>query len=147
MAVNQIRLFRRKFRKVDLSGVLNECLVETSDILLDLVKSQLKRGETSVGLIQPPLKSERYSKKKLSNGSNAPFGIPDLFDTGKFQDKFKLYFGKDALRIRSTDKKAPDLLSKYGYEIYELSQENFEYYTNQIIIPLMIKKIENGLSQ
>lgn len=146
MALNQIGEFRKKFRQVDLSDVLNRCLVETSDILLDLVKSQLEVGKTSIGFITPQLKNESYARQKQSEGSRAPFGIPDLKKTGAFYRYMKVYFGKDAVRIRSTNKKAPDILRKYGKEIYELNQDNFEYYINEIIEPLMIKKIENGLS-
>lgn len=146
MAVNQIGRLRKKFRQVDLSSLLDECLVETEDILLSLVKSQLEKGETSIGLLSPPLKNDYYAKRKQIDGSKAPFGIPDLKKSGAFQNKFKIKKGKDSLIIRSTDKKAPELLKKYGPEIYELSPDNFEYYTNEILEPLLLEKVNNGLS-
>ena len=143
--LNPIGQLRKKIKQLDLSDILDKCLVETSDILIALVKSQLELGQTSVGIITPTLKNERYAIKKQSDGSKAPLGIPDLKRTGAFYSKFKVRMFINSVRVRSTDKKASIILNKYGPEIYELNPDSLEHYLNNVIEPLMIKKIQNGL--
>lgn len=135
---------RKSARSIDLIAILDECILESKQSLFDLVRSQLAKGQSSVDYL-PLYKNQKYALMKQQRGSIAPYGITDLKLTGKFQDRFTLRFSKYSFIIRSTDKKNSILLAKYGPEIFALNDDNLSYYVNEIIHPLMSKKIKNVL--
>lgn len=128
----------------NLESIYSESIDETKDELLDLLRSQLSHGESGDGQL-PAYASESYAKYKQKVGSVAPNGITDLKLSGAFQNKLRLIMTKRGARIRSYDKKASVLMSKYGKEIYSLNGENISIYINRILFPVIINKIKNEL--
>lgn len=60
------------------------------------------------------LRSITYAQAKIDRGGQAPFRVPDLFNTGAFQSRMFMDAEKDKYFIGSTDSKEPDLVGKYG---------------------------------
>jgi len=138
-------MFRRLRALISLGSldeIIVEAIKESEKELLDLLRSQLSHGEKGDGQM-PSYSNERYAEYKQKIGSQAPKGIVDLKLTGAFQDKLRLIMTKTGARIRSYDKKRSELLNHYGKEIYELNAENQTFYLNQVLFPIIFKKVKN----
>lgn len=134
---------RRSASKLNINDLLDECIVESQQDLFKLIRSQLNQGKSAAGDL-PELKNPKYRRKKLALNPEAG-GRADLNLTGSFQSKFKLRFSKYSFIVRSSDKKAAKLMQKYGTNTMGLNPENLDYYINSILLPLLRKKIKNGM--
>ena len=112
----------------------------------DLNIEQRLQGKRADGqMITPGLRNEKYAEAKVSRGGKAPFGTPDLKDTGDFNSgQFVKKQGKTLL-FSSTDDKNKDLVDKYGEEIHGLSEESREEALNDQLIPTVLFYIEKEL--
>lgn len=135
---------RKRMELVDLLAILDECILETQDILTGLIRSQIESGKSGDNSL-PPYKSDKYALLKQKKGSKAPFGVVDLKFSGDFLNALEVKFFSKNVLVRSTDSKAAAIHAKYGFEFYQLSDENLTYYTQEVIQPLMLKKIRNVL--
>lgn len=138
------RQLRRLASQQGLDDMLILAIKDTDSELLDLLRLQLQHGQKGDGMM-PAYANENYAKRKQRMGSKAPFGITDLKLTGAFQDKLKIILTKKGARIRSTDKKSADLGRDYGYEIFQLNQDNQTIYARDILLPALQKRIKNEL--
>jgi len=134
---------RRSASRLNINDLLDQCIEESKEDLFKLIRSQLNQGKASYRDL-PELKSLKYKKQKIALNPEAD-GRVDLKLTGSFQSKFKLRFSKYSFIVRSSDKKAVLLMRKYGTDTMGLSNENMDYYINSIILPLLRKKIKNGM--
>lgn len=134
---------RRSASRLNIDNLLDECIIESQQDLFELIRSQLNQGKSATGDM-PELKNPRYKQKKLALNPSAE-GRVDLNLTGAFQSKLKLRFSKYSFIVRSSDKKAAALMRKFGTDTMGLNPENFNYYINSILLPLLRKKIKNGM--
>lgn len=137
-----LKSLRVKYNKLDLNLLVDECINETSEIIIDLVRSQIESGETSVGML-PPLKNPEYAARKQAKGSLAPQGITDLKDSGDFLRRLVIKKYQNNILVRSFDWKNSLILKKYGLETYLLNEKNLKYYIDQVFKPLLLKKIKS----
>lgn len=133
---------RAKFEKTDLLKVFQLSVSETKSVILELVSSQIERGESSTGDNIGIYANVKYSERKQRMGSLAPFGHIDLKYTGSFLDKLYLKKYPRNYLIRSYDRKNSILLKNYGPGIFELNAENLDYYINNHLLPTMLNKIK-----
>ena len=77
---------------------------------------------------------------KKMNGQ--PSDRVTLRDTGDFHNSFFVKFGKDGFAIDATDSKRNDLVSKYGKQIFGLTQESKTYVSNEILKPELLDEIK-----
>jgi len=124
--MGKLKDFQKRLSKVKESRIEKDLLKivkSEENLLVDANTEQLLRGEDSLGeIISPPYASKFYAEFKLHLN---PAGVVDLKLTGAFHSKFKLITKGWPVRIRSTDKKAPELEEKYGEEIYGVQEETF----------------------
>ena len=92
--------------------------------LVQINRDQLLIGTTNEGkTIEPTLRSMVYAVEKKKRGGIAPAGIPDMKDTGAFQDAMILLTDDRDYHITSTDDKTPDLTKKYK-GLFGISPDN-----------------------
>ena len=135
---------RARFRKVDLLKIVDECIIESKDTLLNLIRSQIEHGEDATGLL-PEYINLKYSETKERMGSKAPFGITDLKFSGDFLKKLQLKRYSTNILIRSSDKKNSAILKRYGADINNIIslnkiQKDKIICGNTIFIPDAIEK-------
>ena len=140
MSINKLL---RAASKINVAQLLGECIDETKNVAIDLVRSQLLNGESGSGKM-PDYASKKYKSKKMALNPSAG-GRVDLKLTGAFQDKFYLVRGKYSMRIRSRDTKNSKLLNEYGIDIFQLNVQNEDTYVRNYLLKLMQQKIKNGL--
>lgn len=133
---------RARFEKIDLSKVFEESVSETKSVIIELVSSQIERGEDFQGENIGAYKDLSYAKRKQAMGSIAPEGIIDLKYTGDFLKKLVVKKYPRNYLVRSFDRKNSILLRTYGPRIFELNQENLDYYINIHLIPTILNKIK-----
>ena len=114
--------------------------------LADLNIEQRAKGLNSDGqLITPGLRNEAYANAKKSRGGRAPFGTPDLKDTGVFNSgQYAKKSGK-MINFGSTDEKNSDLVAKYGEKIHGLTEESREEALADQLIPFVIYEIDQQI--
>ena len=128
---------------LDLYNVLNNLDVEleaikamtsTSDEIVHANKEQLLQGTKADGTTMP-----NYSPVSVSI-----YGKPDgpirLFDTGAFQESFKVEVDSDGFNIKAND--IHELEDRYTSEIYGLDPLSQEYYNTEIFAPIFISNIQ-----
>ena len=133
---------RAKYEGMDLLGVFQESISETKSTILQLVSSQIERGQTGSGDIIGVYKSKEYADRKQDMGSLAPHGVIDLKYTGEFLHRLYLKVYPKSYLVRSWDKKNSALLRRFGTEIFELNSENLDYYVNSVLLPTILSKIK-----
>lgn len=123
--------------KINYTTLIDECFVETEQVLIDLIRSQLAEGKNAAGDM-PLYKSKSYARKKGIDRVNLEL-------TGKFLSKLKVYQNKFSIRVRSTDSKMAKILALYSSASFELTPENYSIYITKYILPLFKTKFRNGL--
>ena len=131
-------------RKANFKRALDNAIKETEFELLELLRAQLSKGQGGDGTL-PALNDYYYARKKKKMGGQAPFGIMDLKFKGDFYDSLQVQKSNNVLYVGATDPKTPKLIEIAGEQIFELNAENFEYYKNEILLPAIIKYVENEL--
>ena len=72
---------------------------------------------------------------------HTPAGPILLYDTGRFQQSFKLDVGSSKIEFLSED--LHDLKKRYGDNIFGLGATNQEYYNQEVFLPEFSQKIES----
>ena len=123
-----------------------EVVEENKEYIADLNTSQLEKGKDSNDEnISPDYLMPEYAQLKMSMGSQAPLGIPNLKLTGEFHEGFFAEPGKDGgIFISSTDSKTGKLTGKYGNNIFGLTtKSNADLKT--VTLPNFLTKIRDEL--
>lgn len=132
-----------KARSVDVSFFLDKAIMETSEMLTELVKKQLYSGEKGDGRMRK-YKREKYAKQKASMNPSAG-GVADLFVTGNFYKSiFTEVIGDNIVTDSNWDgakdlEFGTDIMEAFTSEIYKLNEENKEVY--RIILVERVKKL------
>jgi len=144
--MNKIEQQIERLNSLDLNKVLDECISETEEELLSLVKSQLEIGIKGTGESLQDYAEQSYADfKKNIVGSIAPYFTPDLKLTGSFYAGFNLRTTLLGVEIDSSDSKSSQLEAKYGSSIFNLTESNLDKYAKQIIYPILMDKIRKHL--
>lgn len=108
-------------------------IIERSELIEELNRQQLSRGERSDNSILP-----NYSPFSVELGK--PSGPIQLFDEGDFYEGINANIFDDEIRIEGEDEKTAMLISKYGQMILGLTEENKQILI-EAIRPLVIQKM------
>lgn len=123
-----------KLGKLNIEVVAKKNIAATSNIIADLTKKQLRKGELSTGEILPnySIASQKYFDKP---------DIPiQLFDTGKFHNSFKIDVGSELLTWVADD--LHDLEKRYSSDIYGMTAKSKQSYAKDTLYPLIIKDVK-----
>lgn len=132
-------------QQVDISAITVRVIEATGDKYLDINRSQMMEGkgrDRNIGRYSQSKLGRTYAKIKNNMNPDAGLGNVDLRLTGSFQDKMMLIVTGNDIEIDSTDEKAPDLLAKYGGQIYGLNSKNHPVYNETVFLPAFIDEIE-----
>lgn len=109
---------------VKIENLVLEAVEANEQALTDLNREQMRRGMTAEGTaIVPDLRNKLYADAKKQAGGRAPFGTPDLYLTGSFQERMQMDVDSRSYEFGSTDEKADKLSEKYA-NIFGLTKEN-----------------------
>ena len=123
-------------------GIINRKKAEIID--LNRQAQLYEKGEDSLGL---DLKPYAFFTVQIKQLLGQPFDRTTLNYSGAFYDGFYLTVDKDnlILTFNSTDRKTPDLIGKYGKNIFGLNYDNQQKLNYEIIKPELDKYIRQYL--
>jgi hypothetical protein len=124
--------------------LLKESVEENDSYIVDLNTSQLSKGKDSKGESLAPYANPDYAQLKMSMGSQAPLGTPNLKFEGNFYEGFNLKADEEGFNISSTDSKSEKLKSGYGRDIFGLTDESRKD-LKTVLLPTFLNKIRNEL--
>jgi len=144
-----------RIRSINIDNIIDEVLMKQGDFILDLIGSQLLKGNkadgTSIGEYSDHPLSEEYVELKRRMGLFQGGSYPsyDLFFSGEFYQSVVLYLKKDFIDVQSTDPKISLIEGNLGYKINDsnllvLSPEHLNE-LQQKIKPLIQQKINAKL--
>lgn len=107
---------------------------QEKDVILDYIREKQLREKGIDGTgakITPEYKPITVAIKRKEGKI---FNHVTLFDTGSFYDKMDLLLTDQfALGVFSRDSKTPDLLEKYGFDIFTFTEENRKEIDEEIV--------------
>lgn len=108
---------------------LRQSIIEQSEFIEELNRSQLDNGQRSDGSVMP-----NYAPVSVEMGK--PSGPIKLFDEGSFWEGINVNVFEDELRIEGEDEKTPMLIEKYGKMILGLDE-----YSQSLLIQVLKKTL------
>ena len=130
---NIYQLYENVRKMDDIEDITRTVVLDSvsQDLLIELQKDQLMRGENERGeSIEPEYASFSYAKFKNRINPRAGFGTPDMKYTGAFFNAF--FFDEDDLEVYSRDEKVERLIAKYG-DIFGFHRESLDPYAAYFI--------------
>ena len=121
--------------KLDVEKVVKQSILTTSETYSELNREQLKSGLKADNSVMP-----NYSKTSVEVFGK-PSGAIMLFDTGAFHKSFKTDVAGENIIITSND--IHNLAERYSDEIFGLSDNVQEIYSENVFLPELQKEIEN----
>lgn len=145
MGFSDLQKMRERLQAIPLliPALIGDAVVEYEEIIADLNREQLEKGETpEMAPIRPPYRNPAYARMKQAKNPKPAFKTPDLILTGAFVGSIKVYAFVDSFELRANDKKTKDLLKKYG-AVVGLSPFNIGRVQNEIVKPYLQRKIKS----
>lgn len=119
----------KKLTPSKLEKKLLELVRATEHLAVDLNTSQLMEGVDSLGDSLMAYQDPMYAAFKRTLNAR---GVTDLNLEGDFHDGFFVKSDKFPLEFSSKDEKTEMLVDKYGKEIFGLSKDNLNEYSEEI---------------
>lgn len=129
------------------NSLVQEILTRNEGLIVALnTESQLEeQGVNALGVgihtYAPYAPKTVYLKQKKGQ----PWDRVTLRDTGKFHQSFRLQFTNDGFVITSGSDLTPELVNKYGPNIFGLTPESKGYLIRSIILPELLTEINKRL--
>lgn len=135
---------QRSLQGFDITEVVRETIVETSEAIEELNMGQMFIGRRADGSEILPTYSDLTIELKEQKGQ--PSDRVTLRDTGAFWKSLTVDVKSDTFTISATDAKTVSLVKKYGERIFGLSKESkSEEYIPLYFFPLLKQKITQRL--
>lgn len=122
---------------------MQECLNDNNKFITDLNKKQLEKGIKSDRSYMKEY-SYRTIKQRQLEGNPVKGELIALYDTGNFWKGFWAIATDGKLELLSSDSKTNELISRYGENIFGLTESNFEI-LGEKIMPQLKQKVINYL--
>jgi hypothetical protein len=130
--------------QTNLDTTVHNIIDQSGAQAIKLVQGQLSVGYSGTGKLLDAYKSKSYAQKKISMGSLAPFGVPNLKYSGSFyQLMFFKWNTKDEFFIGSDDKKWFKLLRQYGNDTLKLQEASLQDFIDNNFRPQFIQSIRD----
>lgn len=117
-------------------------IAKTTNDMVKLNQEQLTYGLRADGKKIGHYRNSEYAAMKNAMNPLPGFGFVDLILTGAFYESFEIDVNGDELERFATDSKADSLIDKYGDEVFGLTENNQEFYNEEIFYPLFTDSIE-----
>jgi len=127
----------KRAQRIDLDALGIKAVAIHGSQIVDLNKAQMRMGLDAKGDISPKYRST-YLRRKQQLPTYMAGTKVDLYLEGLFQGQMYMMIGNDFAEITSRDSKTPDLLEKYGEDIFNLNDE-FKTQAHELTTPTFFK--------
>lgn len=125
----------KRLKSLDISEVAEVATDATSPAISQLNREQLEEGFDSNGERLRKYRNPIYARKKAAMNPKPGLGNPDLKLTGRFYRGIRADVEDGQIHVYSTDSKDPDLVEKYGSDIYGLGPVKGQEYVDNHLQP------------
>lgn len=125
----------QRLKALDISQVAEVATDITSPAISQLNREQLEEGFDSNGERLNKYRNPIYARKKAAMNPKPGLGNPDLKLTGSFYRGIRADVEDGQIHVYSTDSKDPELVEKYGSDIYGLGTEKGNEYIKDHLQP------------
>lgn len=134
----------RKLQALKFNAIVVESLTGLEDVIEKLNQEQMRLGLDADGAELYALRSSSYAEWKQNEGSRAPFGVADFYNTGDFFRGMSVQITESAIMFDSSDPKTPELDKKSNSRMFGLTKESktelkTEYLQNEFIMAVEMK--------
>jgi hypothetical protein len=143
MAFSDLRKMRERLEAVPqlIETLIGDAIAEYHEEIADLNVEQLEQGETADATpIRPAYRNPNYARLKNARNAKPGFGTPDLIDKKDFANSIRVDAYATYFETRATDRKAADLIKKYG-RVIGINTMNQQRIQNEILKPYLSKKL------
>jgi len=113
--------------------IIDEAMQEADQIIILNQDDQLQKGIDANGRkIEPPYRPLTVALKTLKH---QPVDRVTLKDEGTFYNKMKVERASKGIYVDSSDKKTEKLVTKYGEDIFGLTEENIGEFSEHYLGP------------
>ncbi len=133
----------QKAKKVNIQLLALKEAQANSELIAELNRQQLTVGENSKGQDVGKYVSPRYAQFKKRIGSQAPSGIVDLKLSGNLYEKIKVGILPTQILINSLVDYSKYQVKRYGKEIFNLQDDNWEEIEFKVLIETRKKYIKS----
>ncbi len=135
--VTDIIINKAKKLKSEMQVLVFDVFFENAEVLEGYNRDQLRQGFRADGVPLP-----NYSPNSV-NFFGKPPGRIKLFHTGAFYNEITLDANPDEAFILGLDEKTEMLEERYGKEILDISEENKDKFSREVLLP----KLQEGLKR
>lgn len=114
---------------------------KTTEAMIALNKEQLEAGYGADGKRIGRYRSQVYAQMKNAMNPLPGLGNVDLILTGAFSDSFQVDVNGDEIERIATDSKTDVLIDKYGDDVFGLTDNNQEFYNEEVFYPVMADQV------
>lgn len=141
--------YRLRTFKDNLPTMLEEIVRDKEDVIVSAIADDqlYRRGINGHGekiMDYAPYKPSTIRNKKKKG---QPTTRVTLRDTGAFHEAMFVVFDSEGFYITSSDRKTPELVEKYGEEIFRLTNKNFTRILRSHIRKELIKRAKKAIRQ
>jgi len=127
----------KRAQRIDLDSLGIQATSKHGAEIVDLNKAQMRMGLDANGDISPKYRST-YLRRKQQLPTYMAGTKVDLYLEGLFQGQMYMMIGDKFAEITSRDSKTPDLLEKYGEDIFNLNKD-FKPQAHELTTPTFYK--------
>lgn len=137
---------QQRMKSYNLTVEIARAIKTSKKVLIDFNRAQLMRGRNSNNTqIQPKYRSKSYAKMKRAMNARPGLGVPDINNTGSFQEKIDIVVKGKTYDFLSRDLKASMLNAKYSLLLGNTAKD-LEKYNKQTLFPILKENLKKRLS-
>lgn len=138
----------RKF-KDSLPMLLEDIIRDKEDVIVSAIADDqlYRRGINGKGIKIMDYMPYTSKTIEIKNKKGQPTTRVTLRDTGAFHESMHVVFDSEGFYITSSDEKTPELVEKYGEEIFRLTDKNFTRIIRSHIRKELIKRLKRAIKE
>lgn len=141
--------YRLRAFKDSLPTMLEDIIRAKEDVIVSAIADDqlYRRGINGRGIKIMDYMPYTAGTIKTKKRKGQPTTRVTLRDTGAFHESMHVVFEPDGFYITADDKKTPDLVAKYGPEIFRLTNKNFTRILRSHIRKELVKRLKQTVKR
>jgi hypothetical protein len=123
-----------RLKALELAALMGESVRGFEDVIEILNKEQMKIGQDADGADLYNYRSPDYAEYKQNNGSKAPFGVADFYETGAFFSGISVELTDSLIIFNSADEKTADLEKKSNDRMFGLNSDSRTEFISEYLL-------------
>lgn len=139
--------YRLRAFKEYLPQMLSNIIQTKEDVIVSAIANDqlYRRGINGQGIKIMDYKPYKARTIKIKKKKGQPTTRVTLRDTGAFHESMRVVIDSEGFYITADDPKTPELIAKYGNEIFRLTDKNFTRIVRSHIRKELVKQLKKAI--